>query len=79
MADSFRQTLETAIRGYIAANDVPEVTFIWHDGEPMVLGLDFFRKAMEFQQRYAGGKTIRNTLQTNGTLITREWARARTR
>lgn len=69
------EMLETAVRDYIAANDVPEVTFIWHGGEPMVLGLDFYRKAMEFQQRYAGGKTIRNTLQTNGTLITREWAR----
>ena len=69
------EMLETAVRGYIEANDVPEVTFIWHGGEPMVLGLDFYRKAMEFQQRYAGGKTIRNTLQTNGTLITREWAR----
>ena len=69
------EMLETAIRGYIEANDVPEVTFIWHGGEPMVLGLDFYRKAMAFQQRYAGGKTIRNTLQTNGTLITREWAR----
>lgn len=69
------EMLETAVRGYIEANDVPEVTFIWHGGEPMVLGLDFYRKAMEFQQRYAGGKTIRNTLQTNGTLLTREWAR----
>lgn len=69
------EMLETAVRGYIETNDVPEVTFIWHGGEPMVLGLDFYRKAMEFQQRYAGGKTIRNTLQTNGTLITREWAR----
>ena len=68
------EMLETAVRGYIEANDVPEVTFIWHGGEPMVLGLDFYRKAMEFQQRYAGGKTIHNTLQTNGTLITREWA-----
>ena len=69
------EMLETAVRDYIAANDVPEVTFIWHGGEPMVLSLDFYRKAMEFQQRYAWGKTIRNTLQTNGTLITREWAR----
>ena len=66
--------LETLVREYIAANDVPEVTFNWHGGEPLVLGLDFYRKAMEFEQKYAAGKIIHNTLQTNGTLITQEWA-----
>ena len=66
--------LETVVREYIAANDVPEVMFNWHGGEPLVLGLDFYRKAMEFQRRYADGKQVRNTLQTNGTLLTREWA-----
>lgn len=66
--------LETLVREYIAANDVPEVTFNWHGGEPLVLGLDFYRKAIEFEQKYAAGKVIHNTLQTNGTLITQEWA-----
>ena len=66
--------LETVVREYIAANDVPEVMFNWHGGEPLVLGLDFYRKAMEFQRKYADGKQVRNTLQTNGTLLTREWA-----
>ena len=68
------EMLETITRQYIEANDVPHVTFNWHGGEPLVMGLDFYRKAMEFQQKYSGGKTIHNTLQTNGTLITREWA-----
>ena len=66
--------LETVVREYIRANDVPEVTFNWHGGEPLVLGLDFYRKALEFEQQYADGKIIRNTLQTNGTLLTEEWA-----
>ena len=66
--------LETVIREYIAANDVPEVTFNWHGGEPLVLGLDFYRKAMDLERKYADGKTIHNTLQTNGTLLTPEWA-----
>lgn len=67
--------LETFVREYIAANDVPEVTFNWHGGEPLLMGLDFYRRAMELQKKYASGKTIHNTLQTNGTLITPEWAR----
>ena len=69
------EMLETVVRDYIAANDVPEVQFVWHGGEPLVLGLDFYRRAVELQQQYAGGKTVHNSLQTNGTLITREWAR----
>lgn len=61
--------LETCIREYIAANDVPEVTFNWHGGEPLVMGLDFYRKAVELELKYAGDKIIHNTLQTNGTLL----------
>ena len=68
------EMLETVIREYIAANDVPEVTFNWHGGEPLVLGLDFYRKAMDLERKYADGKTVFNTLQTNGTLLTPEWA-----
>ena len=68
------QVLETLTKQYIESNDVPEVTFNWHGGEPLVMGLDFYRKAVELQQKYAGGKIIHNTLQTNGTLITPEWA-----
>ena len=68
------EMLETVIREYIAANDVPEVTFNWHGGEPLVLGLDFYRKAVELERKYADGKTVFNTLQTNGTLLTPEWA-----
>ncbi len=66
--------LETLVREYIQANDVPDVTFNWHGGEPLVLGLDFYRKAVALQKKYADGKNILNTLQTNGTLITDEAA-----
>lgn len=61
--------LETTIREYIKANDVDGVTFNWHGGEPLVLGLDFYKKAVELERKYADGKKIHNTLQTNGTLI----------
>ena len=65
------EMLEEVVREYIAANDVPEVTFNWHGGEPLVLGIDFYKKAIEFEQKYAGGKIIHNTIQTNGTLLLR--------
>lgn len=68
------EMLERVVRDYIQANEVPEVTFNWHGGEPLVLGLDFYRKALEFEREYADGKVIHNTIQTNGTLLTDEWA-----
>ena len=69
------EMLETVIRKYIEANDVPEVQFNWHGGEPTLLGLDFYRKAVELEKKYAGDKQVFNTLQTNGTLLDAEWAR----
>jgi uncharacterized protein len=52
------------------------VEFIWHGGEPLLAGLDFYRKAVEFQYLWRQkGKDIVNFLQTNATLINSEWAR----
>lgn len=68
-------TLERYIRTYIEAQTTPSVEFVWHGGEPTLRSLDFFRRAMELQKRYAGGRTIANCLQTNGTLLTPEWCR----
>ena len=69
------EELERYVRGYIAACVTDEVTFNWHGGEPLILGLDFYKKAIEYQQKYKGDKKINNTLQTNATLVTDEWAR----
>ena len=68
------EELERFVRAYVSACETDEVTFNWHGGEPLILGLEFYRKAVEFQKRYAGDKTIHNTLQTNATLVTAEWA-----
>ena len=67
-------TLEGVTRAYIEANDVPEVQFVWHGGEPLVLGIDFYRRALELQEKYAAGKKINNTIQTNGVLLDAAWA-----
>lgn len=51
------------------------IQFIWHGGEPLMTGLDFYRTIIEIQQKYrSSSHTIRNLIQTNGTLITDEWA-----
>ena len=67
------ELLREYIRQYITANAVPEVTFCWHGGEPLLLGLDFYQKAMAWQREYADGKKIVNTIQTNATLIDERW------
>lgn len=69
-------TLETYIRQYIEAQpaQAPEVTFAWQGGEPTLLGVEFFRRAVEIQQQYArSGQKIVNSLQTNGVLLNDEW------
>ena len=67
------EVLESYVRQYIAAQNVPEIHFAWQGGEPTLLGVGFFRKVVEFQKKYAGGKTINNAIQTNGTLLDDEW------
>ena len=65
--------LETFTRQYIEAQTAPQVLFTWHGGEPLLRPMSFYRRAIELQQRYAGGRAIDNCLQTNGTLLTDEW------
>lgn len=67
------ELLERYIRQYIEGNRVDTVTFVWHGGEPMLAGLDFYRRAVDLQRKYARGKRIENSLQTNATLIDQEW------
>ena len=70
-----QEVLEEYISQYITAADIPEITFVWHGGEPLLAGLGFFEKAITLQKKHAGGKTIINSIQTNGTLLTADWCR----
>ncbi|MBN1373599.1 MAG: anaerobic sulfatase maturase [Anaerolineaceae bacterium] len=76
---SFRMSdavLESFTRQYIQAQRVPEVTFAWQGGEPTLMGLEFFERAVALQQQYCPpGMKISNSFQTNATLIDDEWAR----
>ena len=62
------ETLEVLIRQVLEQSG-PEVSFGWQGGEPTLMGLDFFRKVIELQQKYGNGKQVGNGLQTNGILI----------
>jgi uncharacterized protein len=66
--------LESYIRQYIEAHDTPVVNFAWQGGEPTLLGVDYFRKLVEIQKKYANGKQIANAFQTNGVLLNDAWA-----
>jgi uncharacterized protein len=66
---------ETYIRQLLEAHGRSrEVVVAWQGGEPTLMGLDFFRRSVELQRRYARpGQNVLNTIQTNGTLLTDEW------
>jgi uncharacterized protein len=70
------EMLENFTRQYIAAQKVPEVIFSWQGGEPLLMGLDFFKTAVRFQEEYGRpGLKMSNSLQTNGFLLNDEWCR----
>ncbi len=66
--------LESYIRQTIDLHRAPAVTIAWQGGEPTLMGMDFFKRAVAIEKQYAKpGMVIENTLQTNGTLIDRHW------
>lgn len=68
------EVLEEFTRQYIEAQKVPEVHFSWQGGEPTLMGLDFFKKAVSLQEKYRKpGMKIHNSFQTNGVLVDDEW------
>ncbi len=67
------ELLERFISQYIHAQTMPEVLFTWHGGETLMRPLSFYQRVVELQRRYAQGRVISNSIQTNGTLLTDEW------
>ena len=68
--------LDTFTRQYIGAQRGPEVTFTWQGGEPTLMSLAFFERAIKLQEQYKRpGMTIHNTLQTNGVTFDDDWCR----
>jgi uncharacterized protein len=65
--------LESYIRQYIGAQEAPVISFAWQGGEPTLLGVNYFRKVVEFEKKYSNDKRIENTFQTNGVLLDDIW------
>jgi len=74
--EKYRMTdkvLSAFVTSYISSQPTPIVEFVWQGGEPTLLGIDFFKRVIDLQKQFSGTKTITNSLQTNGTLLTAEW------
>ncbi len=75
--DRFRMgddLFETFLRQYIGSQPDGEVTIAWQGGEPTLVGVEFFRRAVELAERFRrSGQQLQHTIQTNGTLLTDEW------
>jgi len=68
-------TLELFVEQYINAQPGEQVLFTWHGGEPLLLGIEYYRKALRLQKVFGRNRQIENVLQTNGVLLTDEWCR----
>ena len=72
MAD---ELLETYVRQLLESQPGPEVSIAWQGGEPTLMGLDFFKRSVEYAERHKRqGQTISYTIQTNGTKLDAEWS-----
>jgi uncharacterized protein len=68
--------LERYIVQHLEAAGGDSTSFSWHGGEPTTLGVDYFRKVVEFERKHASpGCTVQNGLQTNGVLLDEQWCR----
>ena len=69
-----KDTLKHYVKNYIQSHASNVVEFAWQGGEPTLLGLDFYKQAVEYQQEFAQGKQITNAFQTNGIAFNQQWA-----
>jgi len=67
-------TLETYIRQLLESHRTQEVTVAWQGGEPTLMKLDFFKRAVELVETYRRPEQIvQHTFQTNGLLLDDDW------
>lgn len=66
------ETVETLVRKMCSYQK--NLLFTWHGGEPLLPGLDFYKKVMDIIEKYSDGHEIKHVVQTNGTLIDKDFA-----
>jgi uncharacterized protein len=67
-------TLEAYVRQLLESHRTPQVTVAWQGGEPTLMRLEFFRRAVELVEQYRRpGQAAQHTIQTNGLLLDDEW------
>jgi uncharacterized protein len=67
-------TLDAYIRQLLESHRVPQVTVAWQGGEPTLMGIDFFKRAVELVEQYRKpGQTVQHTFQTNGIVLDDDW------
>ena len=69
------EVLEEYIKQYCESQNTPEILFAWQGGEPTLMGVEFFEKAVALQRKYAAGRPVQNAFQTNGILIDNDWCK----
>ena len=67
------ESLENFIKQYIASQPTQQVVFNWHGGEALIRPIGFYKKIVDLESKYANGREITNTIQTNATLLNEEW------
>jgi uncharacterized protein len=71
MADD---VLEAYLRQLLESHREPEVAVAWQGGEPTLMGLDFFKRAVALvDQLKRPDQRIQHTIQTNGTKLDDDW------
>lgn len=69
------EILELFVKQYFAAQQGPDVLFIWHGGEALLRDMSFYKKALVLQNKYGAGFRVQNSIQTNGVLLSDDWCR----
>ncbi len=69
------EILEEFIEQYMNSQTMQQVLFTWHGGETLMRNINFYKKALELQRKYARGRQVDNCIQTNGTLLNDTWCK----
>ena len=69
------ETVLEAMIVQLMAQPVPQISIAWQGGEPTLMGTGFFQKALRLMEKHGRGQAVTNSLQTNGILINKQWAR----